>query len=227
VTIRTDISIDWESSPRILTVLSPSTELTIQDLVDTCRWMENEIGAWDDPALIVAAGKDPLGGGVFVGITATLQNALVAFEARPGPTFELCRVFGGNLVAVDSVGAEVPTPFQSTAFVQVTYAASSSATLLDASGGLTQSQVRDAVWQASKASYTTPGTMGAEQNSISTAVQLAQTLLKYQKNRTRVDQTAYTLTIYDDDNLTPIKVFDLRNFAGLPSLTEVAERIPQ
>ena len=37
MTIRTDLTIDWASSPRIATVLSPSTEITMQDLVDTCR----------------------------------------------------------------------------------------------------------------------------------------------------------------------------------------------
>ena len=40
MTVRNDISIDWTQSPRVLTVLSPSTTITIQDLVDTCRYLE-------------------------------------------------------------------------------------------------------------------------------------------------------------------------------------------
>lgn len=111
---------------------------------------------------------------------------------------------------------------------QVSLIVNNAAGLIVTSGGgsLTITDVRNAVWNALQADYLGAGTMGASQASISTAITLAQTLLKYQRNRTKVDQMAYTLTIYDDDGTTPIRVFDLRNFAGLPSLTEVAERIP-
>ena len=85
MTVRTDIEVSWEDSPRIIQVLAPSTELTIQDLVDTCRFLENRVINMDDPALISAAGKEALGGGVTVGITATLQNAQVQFAARSVP----------------------------------------------------------------------------------------------------------------------------------------------
>ena len=82
MTVRSDITFSWELSPRIIMVLAPSIELTIQDLVDTCRAEEDELPSMDDDHLINAAGKEPLGGGVTVGITATLQNAKVGFQAR-------------------------------------------------------------------------------------------------------------------------------------------------
>jgi hypothetical protein len=63
--------------------------------------------------------------------------------------------------------------------------------------------------------------------SISTLVTIVNTLLKYEKNRTRVDKNAYTLTIYDDDGVTPLKVFNLKDFNGNASYTEIAERMPQ
>jgi hypothetical protein len=56
---------------------------------------------------------------------------------------------------------------------------------------------------------------------------LLETLIKYQANRTRVNATAKTLTIYDDDCTTPLQVFDLRDSFGNPSVTEVCERVPQ
>jgi hypothetical protein len=129
---RTDITVDWAQSPRLITVLSPSVELTIQDLVDTCRELEDDIINLPYSRLVDAAGKEPLGGGTSVGITATLQNAVVAFEARPGPTWTLCVISGGNLVAVDDVGSPIDPRFP-TAFVTIDRTASASATLQDLS----------------------------------------------------------------------------------------------
>lgn len=128
--IRTDVTIDWSISPRLLTIASPSSEISVQEIVDTCRYFEDSRLGIDYEYLIDAAGKEPLGGNVSVGITATLNNAYIAFEARPGPSWELCRISGGNLVAVDGVGAELD-PRYPTAFTTVDRTASSSATLQD------------------------------------------------------------------------------------------------
>jgi hypothetical protein len=80
--VRNDLTFNKTLSPRIVTVAAPSTKLSVQDLVDTCRDFSDEIENMEAPHFIDAAGKEPLGGGVYVGITATLQNAKVAFEAR-------------------------------------------------------------------------------------------------------------------------------------------------
>jgi hypothetical protein len=128
--VRTDITVDFTLSPRIITVAAPSTEVTVQDLVDTLRNIESDIdNGMQYDHLVNAAGKQELGGGVLVGITATLQNALVSFEARSGPTWERCFITGGNLVAVDDVGAFFTVPFQETAYVSIVYQGSSSPTL--------------------------------------------------------------------------------------------------
>lgn len=128
MTIRTDLSFDMEVSPRIITVASPSTEITLQDLHDTVVDFEDFHEGGQHPRLIQSAGKDILGGGILVGITSTLQNAKLAFEARLGPTFIQCTVSGGNLVAVDSGGSPI-SPIEPTAFTQVVITNSSSATL--------------------------------------------------------------------------------------------------
>jgi len=82
MTVRTDISVNWELSPRLITVLSPSVELTVQDLHDTLAFLEQNPLNMDDDQIIQSAGKEVLGGGVTVGITSTLLNAQVSFEAR-------------------------------------------------------------------------------------------------------------------------------------------------
>jgi len=62
---------------------------------------------------------------------------------------------------------------------------------------------------------------------VDSAIILVQTLLKYESNRTKIDKLAKTLTVFDDDGLTPLQVFDLLDGTGSPSVDEVAERVPQ
>ncbi len=60
-----------------------------------------------------------------------------------------------------------------------------------------------------------------------TAVEdLVSLLLKYDTNRTKVDDVAKTLTIYDDDCTTVLRVFQLLDQTGTPSTDSVCERKP-
>lgn len=80
---RSDITVDWSYSPRIIWVHwtdEASRELALQDLVDTIRTLESQRLALDDFKLIDAVGKTALVGGQEVAITVTLRNALVAFD---------------------------------------------------------------------------------------------------------------------------------------------------
>jgi len=85
---RDDLSVRWDLSPRIITVAAPSTEITIQDLHDTLRDLEDEPANMIYPSIISSAGKEPLGGGVTVGLTATLLDARLQFEGRPDPLIQ-------------------------------------------------------------------------------------------------------------------------------------------
>ena len=86
MSIRDDVQVDWEKDPRIIKVLAPSVEMAMQDLFDTARSIEHTPDPdWDVfsyPSLLNSAGKEDLGGGVLVGITLSLLNAQIAFEAR-------------------------------------------------------------------------------------------------------------------------------------------------
>lgn len=72
-------------SPRLIEVLAPDTEISIQELVNLVRDWEDEDDNMSYDFLISAAGKESLGGGVTVGITATLNNAQVFFSPRSVP----------------------------------------------------------------------------------------------------------------------------------------------
>lgn len=85
---RDDLSVRWDLSPRIITVAAPSVEITIQDLHDTLRDLEDEPANMIYPSIVSSAGKEPLGGGVTVGITTTLIDARLQFEGRPDPVIE-------------------------------------------------------------------------------------------------------------------------------------------
>jgi hypothetical protein len=99
VSFRSDITVDWTQSPRIITVAAPSTELTIQDLHDTLRVLSEQ--PWEGlayPKIINTFGKQDLGGGVAVGLTSVLLDAVLAFEARRASTTE------GTITTGDTAG---------------------------------------------------------------------------------------------------------------------------
>ena len=99
MTFRSDISVDWAQSPRIVTVASPSTSVTIQDLHDTLRRLENRFGqGLPYPSIVTTAGKEALGGSVFVGLTMKMLNARLAFQGRKTSHST------GSITTADTVG---------------------------------------------------------------------------------------------------------------------------
>jgi len=121
------MSLSFDKVAKVMTVLAPDTEITIQNLLNDIREYEDELDSMDIPKIVSCAGKEPLGGGVVVGLTLTLlDDWQLAFEARSGPTYIQCTVSGGNIVATNVNGSIYPT-----AFTQVLITASSSATQSD------------------------------------------------------------------------------------------------
>ena len=138
------MALSFDKVSKIITVLSPDTEITIQNLLNSIREWEDELTSMDMKIIASCAGKEPLGGGVLVGLTLTLlDNWRLAFEARSGPTYIQCSVTGGNIVGTNANGAIYPT-----SFTQILVTASSSATLQEQSaieygsfnGGVTYSE---------------------------------------------------------------------------------------
>ena len=122
------ISVDPIASPRIITVpTADGASITVQSLVNQIRQWEHEPLNLGYVKLLSASGKEDLGGGTLVGITAKLENTKVKFEARGTPT--TCYVGGGNLVAVDANGASM-FPIEPSTNVTVQLSQSTSATLV-------------------------------------------------------------------------------------------------
>lgn len=78
------------------------------------------------------------------------------------------------------------------------------------------------VYEEPVISHNTVGSFG---ELIANTNVLIELLLKYSQNRTKIDSTTKTLTIYDDDNITPIQIFQLKDTNGNPSITNIFERI--
>jgi hypothetical protein len=62
---------------------------------------------------------------------------------------------------------------------------------------------------------------------VSSMMLVLSELKKMNFNRSRIDPIEKTLTIYDDDDITPIVIFNLLDTSGDPSIEEVAEKVPQ
>jgi hypothetical protein len=186
VTVRTDVTIDWTASPRIITIAAPSTAITIQDLSDTLRFLEWRIDASNRPYILDNEGKFDLGTKL-TGISLRLVNAKLAFEARGGPSWAECTVTGGNLAAVDDVGSAV-WPIEFTNYTSVTFESDVSAALISGTGGaLTPSQEAELTQAATEAKK-------ARQAAVNKAI---------------IAVTDDEVTIYEDDGLTPLFEFDI------------------
>ena len=72
----------WHLSPRIILIYAPYTQVSLQDLSDSIKNVEDEPVNLSYPYLIKTSGKEDLGSGVYVGLTAELQNAQIAFQQR-------------------------------------------------------------------------------------------------------------------------------------------------
>lgn len=110
---------------------------------------------------------------------------------------------------------------------------------LDPSGVITN--VAAEVWNAVSSDFLTAGSTGAvlaQTNANTQAIannlflnsnsvlDLCQLILAYDTNRTKIDPVAKTLTVYENDCVTPLRVFRLLDTTGTPSIIEVAERKP-
>lgn len=91
-------SLSFDKATKIITVLSPDTEITCQELYDLVRDWEDETINIEEPTVIRGAGKEELGGSVYVGITVTLIDWYITFEELPNQ----CAITGGNLVRYDT-----------------------------------------------------------------------------------------------------------------------------
>ena len=127
------MAITFDKVNRLLVVGISASSATIQELINAIRDYEEQPPNMEIASIATAAGKDDLGGGLLVGITLKLLNWKLKFADRGGPTYILCDVSGGNLVAVDANNVSI-NPIEPSAFVTVTRTSSVSAAISEITG---------------------------------------------------------------------------------------------
>ena len=90
--------IDWFKSPRLIWIDEATDDLTVQVLLNELREFEDEPTFMGFDKIVNAGGKEELGGGTLVGITATLLDARVAFIPTLPPEES------GTVTTIDSLG---------------------------------------------------------------------------------------------------------------------------
>jgi len=119
----------FNRASKIIEIPIADNEVYIQTLVNEIRDYEDELSVIDLKQMLNAYGKQPLGGGVTVGITAELLDGWkIKFADRPGPDYIQCSVSGGNLIAYDENGYQ-QFPIAPSNYVFASITASSSATI--------------------------------------------------------------------------------------------------
>lgn len=78
---RTDFSVDFEQSPRLVEITSASLAVSVQDSHDTLADIQDSSEGGQYEFLVSTTGGEDLGGGTTVGLTTVLNNAQYAFQA--------------------------------------------------------------------------------------------------------------------------------------------------
>lgn len=133
MSIISGITVDWSSSPRIITIPAPLTEVIVEDLQDTLLDIEDSEEGICFSNLRDASGMEDLGGGIYVGLTIKLLNAKLKFEDRSGPDFIQCTIKGGNLV-----GGIEGNPIEESEYTQVKLILSAAGTITVTGSGVTE-----------------------------------------------------------------------------------------
>ena len=76
------VTVNWKTSPRIITFPVAETEVSVEDIQDTLINIEDTEEGVVFPKLRNTSGGEALGGGVTVGWTMELANAQIAFAPR-------------------------------------------------------------------------------------------------------------------------------------------------
>ncbi len=112
---------------------------------------------------------------------------------------------------------------------------------LDPSDSLDATSVSQAVWDVQKADHLVVGSTGealsqtkADTTSIAqnlylnadSVLNMLEFLVKLEAGRTKIDPVNNTLTIYDTDCTTVLRVYKLYDSTGAESVTDVCERVP-
>jgi hypothetical protein len=119
-----------------------ATLVTIQEIHDQSRDFSDQPVMSSQPQIVTSAGKTELSPGKLTGITLTLINDWRLYaEPRPGPTWDLIVVTGGNLAAVNTFGND---PIENSTYANWKIELDTSAAIVETGvSGLTAAEALD------------------------------------------------------------------------------------
>jgi len=185
-------SFDFDNT--LIHITSPTTEITVQELIDEIRTAEASSTGIEHSKIADASGKESLGGGVAVGITVEL---LGNWQIKFWEGNYIAKVSGGNLV-----GGPGGDPVAYSAGVQTLLIQSAAGTVTTISTG---------------------SGLSAEQDQKLTAIANDTSFMKdIEGGKWTIvnDQMIF----FKADNLTEIARFNLYDADGNPTMTNVMER---
>lgn len=205
------MGISLDASTKIVSITSPTTSTTVQELVNAIRDWEAEQDNMAYTHVIDAAGKSDLGGGVTTGITMTLSSTwqIQYWSGVVRGTLDGGNVVGGvgGIPMKNTGGAD--SIFQLGA-VDTTIATAGSAPTVD--------QIADGVWDEilTEATHNIPMSAGRRVRDLTDEI------------GGKWEITGNQMIFYKADNITEIMRFNLYDVGGNPTMTNVykRERVP-
>jgi hypothetical protein len=147
------LQMDWTNKQ--IQILSPQTDILVQDLVDFIRTEEAGNTGIAFNQIVQASGKDSLGGVVSTGITC---NLLDDWQLKFWSGSYVATISGGNLI-----GGIAGDPVAYTPGVQVVIIQSAASTIVISGSGITQQDkddIIDGVWDEQLSGHTLVGSTG-------------------------------------------------------------------
>lgn len=196
------MGISLDAPTQIISITSPTTEVTIQTLLDTIRAWEAELPHMTDPPVIHTDGKTDLTGGAFTAITLTLSST---WQIQFWSGVSLGIITDGNLVG--GVGDQPIKPTGGTDTIIVNNQVGG---VIVTMGG----------------SIPTVEAIREEMDAHSTKLANIDTnvIALFDESGGKWEIVGNQMIFYKEDNITEIMRFNLFDSSGNPSMTEVYSR---
>lgn len=183
------MSLAMDYTNKQIQVLSPQTDILVQDLVDFIRAEEAGNTGITFDQIVQASGKDSLGGVVSTGITC---NLLDNWQLKFWSGSYVATISGGNLI-----GGIAGDPVAYTAGVQVVIIQSAASTIVITGSGITEQDKTEII----------EGVWGRVLVGSTTTEQAILDLRRITGNK--VTKSGDTITIFEEDGITPWRQYSL------------------
>lgn len=126
---------EFNQVTQICTINIAESIITVQEIWDNFRRFSSEPHASMFRSMVGVTGKETLSATKKVGLTLVLRNWLIKFADRAGPSYTVCKIIDGNILAQTNYPTEpavfADSPISPSDFVFGTWEADTSAALVD------------------------------------------------------------------------------------------------